>query len=72
VRLDGEVLGEKRGFNSDNALARAGVHGRYSTWEVAFPARLLTPGSHVLTLEQTAGGAPFKNVMYDCLRLEVP
>jgi rhamnogalacturonan endolyase len=72
VRLDGEVLGEKRGFKSDNALARAGVHGRYSTWEVAFPARLLTPGPHVLALEQTAGGAPFKNVMYDCLRLETP
>lgn len=72
VRLDDALLGEKRGLGSDNALARAGLHGQYSTWDLAFPASLLTPGPHVLTLEQSAGGSPFKNVMYDCLRLELP
>ncbi|MEY4488825.1 MAG: hypothetical protein RIQ79_1333 [Verrucomicrobiota bacterium] len=72
VRLDDHPLGENKKFGSDNAVARAGIHGQYSTWDLAFPAQLLTPGHHVLTLEQSAGGAPFKNVMYDCLRLEVP
>ena len=72
VSLDGRVLGERGDLGADNALARAGLHGQYSTWDIAFPASLLTPGEHTLTLEQRAGGAPFKNVMYDCLRLELP
>jgi rhamnogalacturonan endolyase len=72
VLLDGQPLGEKSDLGSDNAVARASDHGQYSTWDLAFPARLLTPGPHVFTLEQRAGGVPFKNVMYDCLRLEAP
>ncbi|MEO0055230.1 MAG: hypothetical protein RLZZ50_1177 [Verrucomicrobiota bacterium] len=72
VSLDREVLGENSELGSDNAVARAGIHGQYSTWDLPFPARLLTPGNHVLTLEQRSGGAPFKNVMYDCIRLEAP
>lgn len=72
VSLNGVPLGENTSLGSDNALARAGVHGQYSTWDVSFPARLLTPGDHTLLLEQRAGGAPFKNVMYDSIRLEVP
>lgn len=44
VHLDDALLGEKRGFNSENALARAGLPGRYSTWDQAFPTRLLPPG----------------------------
>ena len=72
VLLDGRPLGERSDLGSDNAVARAGDHGQYSTWDLSFPARFLTPGLHVLSLEQSAGGAPFKNVMYDCLRLEVP
>ena len=59
-------------LGSDNAVARASDHGQYSTWNIPFPARLLSPGPHVLSLEQRAGGVPFKNVMYDCLRLEAP
>jgi len=72
VRLDGEIIGEKAGLGADNAVARAGIHGQYSTWDLPFPARLLTPGPHVLALEQRGGGSPFKNVMYDCIRLEAP
>lgn len=72
VLLDGKPLGENKRLGSDNALARAGVHGQYSTWDLSFPARLLTRGAHTITLEQRAGGSPFKNVMYDCIRLEVP
>ncbi len=72
VRLDDKVLGEKGRIGSDNAVARAGIHGQYSTWDLPFPARLLTPGKHVLALELRASGAPFKNVMYDCVRLELP
>jgi rhamnogalacturonan endolyase len=72
VRLDDHELGQRQRFGNDNAVARAGIHGQYSTWDLRFSAALLTPGRHTLSLEQTAGGAPFKNVMYDCLRLEVP
>ena len=72
VLLDDQPLGEKSDIGSDNAVARASDHGQYSTWDLAFPARLLSPGPHVLALEQHAGGVPFKNVMYDCLRLEAP
>ena len=72
MRLDDRVIGENSDLGSDNAVARAGIHGQYSTWNLPFPARLLAPGEHVLSLEQLAGGAPFKNVMYDCIRLEVP
>lgn len=71
VLLDGAPLGENSSLGSDNALVRAGVHGQYSTWDVPFPARLLTPGDHTFVLEQRSGGAPFKNVMYDCIRLEL-
>lgn len=72
VLLDDSVLGEKTGLGSDNAVARAGIHGQYSTWDLGFPARLLTPGEHTLVLEQRSGGSPFKNILYDCIRLEVP
>lgn len=72
VRLDDHDLGEATGLGSDNALARAGVHGQYSTCDIPVPAALLTPGRHTLYLDQRAGGAPFKNVMYDCIRLEAP
>ena len=72
VQLNGHLLGENTRLGSDNALARAGIHGQYSTWDLAFPASLLVKGKNTLVLEQRAGGAPFKNVIYDCLRLEVP
>ncbi len=72
VSLNGGQLGENHDLGSDNALARAGVHGQYSTWDVRFSARLLVQGKNTLVLEQRAGGAPFKSVMYDALRLEVP
>ena len=72
VLLDGREIGEKSRLGSDNAVARAGIHGQYSTWDLSFPSRLLTPGKHTLTLSQRSGGSPFKNVMYDCIRLEVP
>ncbi len=72
VLLNGKALGENTRLPSDNALARAGIHGQYSTWDIAFPATLLVKGKNTLAFEQRAGGSPFKNVMYDCLRLELP
>ena len=53
-------------------MVRAGIHGQYSQWDMKFDSALLKQGANTITLDQTAGGSPWKNVMYDCLRLEVP
>ncbi|AHF92317.1 lyase [Opitutaceae bacterium TAV5] len=72
VRVNGNEVGESNWFGRDNAVARAGIHGQYSARDVKFAATRLHTGRNVLELEQQAGGAPFRNVMYDYLRLELP
>lgn len=58
------------GFGQSRFVLRVNEHW-FDTISVD-AARLLNPGTHVLSLEQSAGGAPFKNVRYDCLHLETP
>lgn len=71
VTLNGEPLGQQSRLGSDNALARAGVHGQFSTWELPFSGSRLPLGENEFVLELQSGDSPFRNVMYDCLRLEV-
>jgi rhamnogalacturonan endolyase len=72
VFVNGRQVGDSGVFGNDNAMARAGIHGQYSEWDVKFDAALLKPETNKITLEQREGGSPWKNVMYDCLRLELP
>jgi rhamnogalacturonan endolyase len=72
VLVNGQQVGDSGVFGNDNAMARAGIHGQYSEWDVQFDTSLLKPGVNKITLEQREGGSPWKSVMYDCLRLEVP
>jgi rhamnogalacturonan endolyase len=72
VTVNGVQVAESRRLGNDNAVARAGIHGQYSVWDVRFDSALLKLGDNRITLEQQEGGSPFKNVMYDCLRLELP
>jgi rhamnogalacturonan endolyase len=71
VSVNGTEIGDSGRFGDDNAMIRAGIHGQYSEWDLPFATALLKPGRNRLTLEQSEGGNNLKNVMYDCLRLEV-
>jgi rhamnogalacturonan endolyase len=70
IYVNGKLAGA-RNFDTDNAMVRAGIHGQYSQWDVSFNTTLLKPGQNIITLEQASGHSLLKNVMYDCLRLEV-
>lgn len=72
VLLNGREIGDSGRFGDDNAVARAGIHGQYSVWDVPFASSLLKPGDNIISLQQRRGGSPWINVMYDCLRLELP
>ncbi|HSV26475.1 MAG TPA: polysaccharide lyase family protein [Sedimentisphaerales bacterium] len=72
ILLNGEELGSTGRFGRDNAMARAGIHGQYSEKQIRFDASLLNKGRNTIVLDQRAGGSPWINVMYDCIRLEVP
>lgn len=72
VSLNGEEVGDSGMFGADNAMARAGIHGQYSRWDLEFDAARLKPGRNEIALEQRKGGSPWKNVIYDCIRLEIP
>jgi len=69
VYVNGKPAGSRR-FDTDNAMMRAGIHGQYSQWDVAFDNTLLKPGRNIITLDEQSGKSVQKNVMYDCLRLE--
>lgn len=58
-------------LSTDNAMARAGIHGQYTLRDVPFKASRLRPGRNVLTLEQQTGRNMLPNVMYDSLQLYV-
>ncbi|CAL5323719.1 unnamed protein product [Camellia sinensis] len=56
----------------DNAIARHGIHGLYSLYNVNIPSHLLATGSNIIYLTQSRGGSPFTGLMYDYIRLEGP
>jgi rhamnogalacturonan endolyase len=70
VSVNGKQVGLRR-VDTDNAMMRAGIHGQYSQWDVAFASGLLRAGPNTVTLEQQGGRSMQRNVMYDCLRLEL-
>jgi rhamnogalacturonan endolyase len=72
VSVNGKQVANLRGIGEDNAMMRAGIHGQYTQRDVTFDARLLKPGANTISLEQRGARSQQKNIMYDCLRLEVP
>jgi len=72
VFVNGTSVGDTGLLGADNAMARAGIHGQYSEHDMAFDSSLFRTGTNVITLRQRQGGSPWKEVMYDCVRLEVP
>ena len=72
VAVNGRPVRTVSGLGADNAMVRASNHGQYSLVDVPFATALLRPGRNTISLEQTAGGSPWKSLMYDALRLEVP
>ncbi|MFT3783479.1 MAG: polysaccharide lyase family protein [Nibricoccus sp.] len=70
VALNGRSVGTIT-TGSDSAMMRAGIHGQYSLTLLRFNADLMKKGTNELTLTQRSGRSAQKNVMYDCLRLEV-
>ncbi|KAL6225063.1 hypothetical protein ACLB2K_003915 [Fragaria x ananassa] len=59
-------------IGGDNAIARHGIHGLYWFFSVNVPSSLLQEGTNTIYLTQSRGGAPFRGVMYDYIRLEGP
>jgi hypothetical protein len=59
-------------FGDDNAMVRAGIHGQYVEKDFKFKASLLKKWTNTIILDQRVGGTMMINVMYDCIRLEVP
>ncbi|GER26213.1 rhamnogalacturonate lyase family protein, partial [Striga asiatica] len=60
-------------IGKDNTVARHGIHGFYWLFTVNIPASMLFAGStNAIYLTQSRAWIPWRNVMYDCLRLEAP
>ncbi|BFI25401.1 rhamnogalacturonan endolyase [Marchantia polymorpha subsp. ruderalis] len=59
-------------FGKDNAIARHGIHGLYTLFNIDIPASLMRRGDNTIYLTQRKASGPFTGVMYDYLRLEAP
>ncbi|XP_022866692.1 uncharacterized protein LOC111386454 [Olea europaea var. sylvestris] len=56
----------------DNAIARHGLHGLYSSYNISVPGFRLVHGKNTIYLKQSRGATPFNGVMYDYIRFEGP
>lgn len=56
----------------DNALARHGIHGLYHLYNIGIAGTLLVDGNNTIFLSQTRNIGPFRELMYDYIRLEGP
>ncbi|PIN00387.1 Rhamnogalacturonan endolyase [Handroanthus impetiginosus] len=56
----------------DNALARHGIHGLYHFYSIAIAGGQLIGGRNIIFLTQARSQGPFREVMYDYIRLELP
>jgi rhamnogalacturonan endolyase len=72
VFVNGTDAGGTGRLPADNAMIRAGIHGQYCERDISFSTALLRDGPNQITLRQREGGSEQKEVMYDCVRLEVP
>lgn len=59
-------------FGKDNAIARHGIHGLYSLFDINVSPKWLQVGRNILFLTQRKTPNLFSGVMYDYLRLEEP
>ena len=60
--------------NSSSVLARSGIRGAYSSFEITFSSDLLVDGTNKITLEHinpNLDPANYEGIVYDALRLEV-
>lgn len=72
VTVNNVEIGSTGRFGDDNAMVRAGIHGQYAEKDLRFKASLLKKGTNTIVLNQRVGGTMMINVMYDCIRMEVP
>ncbi|HVX86726.1 MAG TPA: polysaccharide lyase family protein [Phycisphaerae bacterium] len=72
VGVNGKRVGQTPELPHDNAMIREGIHGQYREEDVRFDGGLLKAGRNEITLTLHTGSGELKNVMYDCVRLEVP
>jgi rhamnogalacturonan endolyase len=72
VSVNNVEIGSTGRFGDDNAMVRAGIHGQYVEKDFRFNASLLRKGTNTVVLSQRVGGTMMINVMYDCIRMEVP
>ncbi|CAA0831221.1 Rhamnogalacturonate lyase family protein [Striga hermonthica] len=59
-------------IGKDNAVARHGIRGLYHLYSISIRGSQLVSGNNSLFLTQANGDGPFKEVMYDYIRLEGP
>ncbi|GFP79257.1 rhamnogalacturonate lyase [Phtheirospermum japonicum] len=59
-------------IGKDNALARHGIRGLYHFYTIGVAGSQLVDGRNTVFLKQASDGGPFKEVMYDYIRLEGP
>ncbi|KAG8383630.1 hypothetical protein BUALT_Bualt04G0034000 [Buddleja alternifolia] len=57
-------------IGKDNALARHGIHGLYHFYSIGIAGSQLVDGRNTIYLTQARNQGPFREVMYDYIRLE--
>lgn len=59
-------------MGNDNAVGRHGIHGLYRWYSIGVQGSMLIEGKNTIFLTQKNSGSPFREVMYDYIRLEGP
>ncbi|KAM3327860.1 rhamnogalacturonate lyase-like [Capsicum galapagoense] len=59
-------------IGNSNAIARHGIHGLYTLFNIEFPGTQLHVGENIIYLKQASIDTPFNGFMYDYIRLEGP
>ncbi|KAM3201379.1 hypothetical protein P3L10_033742 [Capsicum annuum] len=57
-------------IGKSNAIARHGIHGLYTLFNIEFPGTQLHIGENIIYLKQASVNGPFNGFMYDYIRLE--
>jgi rhamnogalacturonan endolyase len=69
---DGQAQFRTYKFGDANAIARHGIHGFQSNYEVPMEGNLLFQGQNTIHLTQSVGGFVFTGIMYDYICFEGP
>ncbi|XP_073147134.1 uncharacterized protein [Henckelia pumila] len=59
-------------IGKDNAVARHGIHGLYHFYSIGIAGSRLVDGTNTIFLTQAVNSGPYREVMYDYIRLEGP